>query len=118
MVFGEEADRDEAFVREICNQWKLEFRAFTLMSLKLPKERLSEEEAGRNIRYQTFIKVCKDEKCNKIAIAHNKDDNAETILFHLFRGSGIKGLGIDSNRLIEAKFGKSLDTAAFMCEKK
>lgn len=119
-IRGEEADRDEAFVREICNQWKLEFRSFHFDIIEIAKkERLSEEEAGRNIRYQTFIKVCKDEKCNKIAIAHNKDDNAETILFHLFRGSGIKGLtGIDSNRLIEAKFGEITLIRPLLCVKR
>lgn len=53
---------------------------------------LTEEEAGRLVRYESFNDCYKKYKCNKIAIAHNKNDNAETILFHLFRGSGIKGL--------------------------
>ncbi len=56
------------------------------------KEGLSEEEAGRKVRYEAFYHSFTKNKCNKIAIAHNRNDNAETILFHLFRGSGIKGL--------------------------
>ena len=60
------------------------------------KEGLSEEEAGRKARYDAFADASKKYKCNKVATAHNKNDNAETILFNLFRGTGIRGLtGID-----------------------
>ena len=56
------------------------------------KEGLSEEEAGRNARYKAFNNSYIENKCTKIAVAHNKNDNAETFLFNLFRGSGITGL--------------------------
>ena len=62
----------------------------------MQKGGLSEEEAGRKVRYETFLSASIKNRCNKVAIAHNKNDNAETILFNLFRGTGIKGLtGID-----------------------
>ncbi|MDI3508826.1 MAG: tRNA(Ile)-lysidine synthase [Clostridiales bacterium] len=53
---------------------------------------LSQEQAGRIIRYDFFRQICKYRGCNSIAVAHNKDDNAETILLHILRGSGLDGL--------------------------
>ena len=59
----------------------------------------SEEEAGRIARYEIFEKILVKENGNKIAIAHNLNDNCETILFNLCRGTGIKGLsGIRASR--------------------
>lgn len=102
---GEEADRDEDFVRRLCERFSVEFtckrvevRAFAL------KEGLSEEEAGRILRYQVFEeealrwegeakKKNEDPSPVRIAVAHHKDDDVETVLFQLFRGSGLKGLG-------------------------
>ena len=52
----------------------------------------SEEEAGRLVRYQAFQRVLEETGADKIAVAHNLNDNSETILFNLFRGTGIKGL--------------------------
>jgi len=92
-IRGEEADLDEVFVRNLCNGWGIEFCSFSYDVKKIAyDENLSEEEAGRKVRYQAFYDVCKKYGCNKIAVAHNKNDNAETFLFNLFRGSGIKGL--------------------------
>lgn len=89
----EEADKDEAFVKDLCNQYKVPFHSVKVNVAELAKnEGLSEEEAGRIVRYQEFYQVYENNKCNKIAIAHNKNDNAETILFHMFRGAGLKGL--------------------------
>ncbi len=99
-IRGEEAFEDEAFVKELCKRWKLEIDSYFYSVKEIAKkEGLSEEEAGRKVRYQAFLESCRKNECNKIAIAHNKNDNAETILFHLFRGTGIKGLtGIDPTR--------------------
>lgn len=92
-IRGKEADEDEAFVRDLCNNLGVEFVAYHYdMKLTAKEEGLSEEEAGRKIRYQSFLEASKKNKCNKVAIAHNKNDSAETFLFNLFRGSGIKGL--------------------------
>lgn len=63
-----------------------------------------------------FWKPAEIKKCNKIAIAHNKNDNAETVLFHLFRGSGIRGLGgIEPKRMIPADFGDILLIRPLLC---
>lgn len=96
-IRGKEAERDEHFVAELCKKLELEYHCFHIDVRKLAKEEsLSEEEAGRKVRYQAFLEVCHTAQCSKIAIAHNTNDNAETILFQMFRGTGIKGLcGID-----------------------
>lgn len=99
---GEEADQDEQFVMELCKSLDIRYHSFYYDVEEIAKkEGLSKEEAGRKVRYQSFYDICKRRKCNKLAIAHNKNDNAETVLFHLFRGSGIKGLsGIEPKRKV------------------
>ncbi|HHT97685.1 MAG TPA: tRNA lysidine(34) synthetase TilS [Clostridiales bacterium] len=97
---GKEADIDEKFVEEICKQYNINYKSYSYNINKIAKNRgISEEEAGRKVRYKSFYKSTELFNANKIAVAHNKNDNAETILFHLIRGSGIKGLtGISSKR--------------------
>lgn len=51
------------------------------------------EEAGRSVRYDCFEKLRKELGAEKIAVAHNQNDQAETVLWNLVRGSGLKGLG-------------------------
>lgn len=92
-IRGEEADEDEAYVKELCDTNGISFTVVKEDVPKIAKEQgLTEEEAGRKVRYEAFYKCFEENRCNKIAIAHNRNDNAETFLFHLFRGSGIKGL--------------------------
>ncbi len=92
-IRGREADEDEAYVRKICLDNRV---PFTLVKADVrglaAADGLTEEEAGRKVRYDAFGDCFEKNQCNKIAIAHNRNDNAETVLFHLFRGSGIKGL--------------------------
>ncbi len=89
----EEADRDQDFVRVLCDSLKIPFSAYQYNVLSLAsKEGLSEEEAGRKVRYEAFVDASNRFMCNKVAVAHNKDDNAETLLLNLFRGSALKGL--------------------------
>jgi tRNA(Ile)-lysidine synthase len=104
-IRGTEADRDEEFVKELCYRLNIEYHNFGYDVKNIAKEEnLSEEEAGRKVRYQAFIETARSRKCNKVAVAHNRNDNAETVLFHLFRGTGIKGLtGIDPVRSIKAE---------------
>ena len=103
-IRGNTAKQDEEFVKELCSSLNIHLHVAQYEVKKIAKmERLSEEEAGRKVRYQTFIRECENNRCNKIAIAHNMNDNAETMLFHLFRGSGITGLtGIASTRELSA----------------
>lgn len=92
-IRGEEAFRDEEYVRELCRKEKVSFTAVYKDIPLLAKEGgMSLEEAGRKARYEVFNQYLSAYKCNKIAIAHNKNDNAETILFHMFRGSALRGL--------------------------
>ncbi len=55
-------------------------------------QHLSEEEAGRLFRYECFEQVRQQKQASKIAVAHHADDQAETVLLNLFRGSGLKGM--------------------------
>ncbi len=103
-IRGEQADQDEQFVKNICEEQGIPFHRFYYNVREIAQtEGLTEEETGRNVRYKSFLEICGQFKCNKIAIAHNRNDNAETILFHMFRGSGSKGLaGIDPVREVTA----------------
>lgn len=100
MLRGAEADEDEEFVRNLC-----ESLSIPLHCVHEDVKRLAElsgttiEEAGRNLRYLSFEQECERVKAHKIAVAHNRNDNAETILFHLFRGTGLTGMtGIPKKR--------------------
>ncbi len=106
-IRGEEAARDEQFVKDLCDGWGIECISYYHNVREIAGQlKLSEEEAGRKVRYDTFLEVCEARECNKIAIAHNRNDNAETILFHLFRGTGLKGLsGIEPRRVIPSVAG-------------
>ncbi len=88
-----EAVEDARFVEILCRQNDI---PFYLKEADIPKlaedSRCSEEEAGRNFRYKAFEEVAREVGAAKIAVAHNMNDRGETMLFHLFRGSGMKGL--------------------------
>ena len=91
MIRGAEADRDEAFVRELCSREEIPLNVYKKDIPKLAGEmHMSEEEAGRYVRYETFYE-CAGENA-KIAVAHNKNDLAETVLFNMIRGSSLQGL--------------------------
>ncbi len=97
---GKEADRDLLFSKSFAQKLNLPFFSKTVDIPLIAKEKgLSEEDAGRQERYAFFREVMAETKGNKIATAHNKDDNAETILMHIVRSSGIKGIcGIPPKR--------------------
>lgn len=90
---GAEADADEEFVREFCKQLNIDFYVKRVNVNKLAKEeKLSSEMAGRKARYDFFEEVRKSFSGNKIAIAHNANDRAETILMRMIRGTGLDGM--------------------------
>ena len=95
---GKASDADEYFVRSICKKYNCNLRVVSADIKKLASERkLSTEEAGRIVRYQSFYeeaeKVFKETGSSpKILIAHNMDDQAETILFRIIRGTGVTGI--------------------------
>lgn len=91
---GEDADADEAYVKQICQQQGVELFVFHEDVKAYAKEKhLSEEEAGRELRRADFLKVFEERQGTCIALAHHQDDNAETVLWNLCRGSGLRGLG-------------------------
>ena len=90
---GEESDADEAFVRQLCEE-----RGVTLYVEHFDTEayakqhRISIEMAARELRYDFFERLRQQLGAASIAVAHHRDDNVETLLLNLVRGSGLKGL--------------------------
>ncbi len=95
-IRGDEAKRDESFVRDFCRKIGVDFEVYDVDVLSLAKEKkLSLEECGRLVRYECFSKS----GCDCIAVAHTLSDSIETMLFNLARGTGPKGLvGISAKR--------------------
>ena len=92
-IRGKESLEDADFVEKLCREWEVPFYLFRRDIPLLSKEwRCSQEEAGRRARYEAFEEVRVKTGADKIAVAHNQDDRAETILFHLARGSALRGL--------------------------
>ena len=95
-----EADSDEAFVRDYCKKNNIEFYSKSIDVKKLANNsKIGVEEAGRIARYDFFDEVMQKTNANKVAIAHNMNDRAETVIMNLLRGSGVSGLiGIEAKR--------------------
>ncbi len=88
---GEDSLEDAAFVEALCRRLEVPCKVLHKDVAGLAAERgLSTEEAGRMIRYEVFEDLCPAD--GKIAVAHNMQDQAETVLFHLVRGTGMDGL--------------------------
>lgn len=88
-IRGEEADRDLIFSKNFCEKLGIEFISFNVnVPAECEKTGESIEECARRLRYECFEKV----DCNKFATAHNLNDNAETVIFNLTRGSSLSGL--------------------------
>ena len=99
-MIREEATEDEEYVKKYCIKNDIQFYAKSIDVHKLANtNKISIEEAGRNVRYQFFDEVLQQVKGNKIAVAHNKNDRVETIIMNELRGCGIQGLkGIEPKR--------------------
>lgn len=90
---GTEAKRDEAFARELCVRLSVPFEVYDYDVSGLARERkVSIEEAGRLARYEAFEMYCKKNGGTKIALAHHQNDLAETMIYHLARGTDLTGL--------------------------
>lgn len=93
-IRGAEADADEKYVKDFCDARGVGFTAIHADVTAIAKtEGITTEEAGRNLRYSVFASRARELGYTKVAVAHNSDDVAETILFNIIRGTGIKGLG-------------------------
>lgn len=92
-IRGSEADGDAEFVRRICEERSVPCLVeYVDVPAMAKAERLTPEEAGRKARYECFRREKARVGATKLAVAHHMDDSAETVLFNLMRGSGIKGL--------------------------
>ncbi len=88
----ENSQLDSEFVKKVAEDLGIHFYHFTVDVPKLANERgLSIETAGRDARYDIFKTLVSRGVINKVALAHHKNDQAETILMHIFRGAGIAG---------------------------
>ncbi|WP_295736516.1 tRNA lysidine(34) synthetase TilS [uncultured Oscillibacter sp.] len=94
------ADRDEEFVRETCESWGIPLSVGRGdVGEHARREGLSTEEAARNLRYAFLRRAAAEAGCKRVYTAHHADDNAETILLNLIRGTGLAGLtGMDWER--------------------
>lgn len=91
-IRGAEAKRDQAFVENLGKIYGNTVKVFSYPVEEMARKKgLTTEEMGRKLRYDAFYSVAGDN--GKIAVAHNMNDNAETMLMRFFRGTGIKGLG-------------------------
>lgn len=100
-MIRKEADAETEYVKDYCKNKNIKCYVKKVEVEKLAKEqKLGTEEMGRKIRYEFFKEIAKKENANKIATAHNLNDNVETVLLNLLRGTGVSGLkGIEIKRI-------------------
>ena len=88
-----EADEDVVFVEQLCRSLGVACHVFYEdVPALAAQQKMSEEEMGRKCRYMHFTEVARKTGSTKIAVAHHMDDQAETVLFHLSRGTDLAGM--------------------------
>ena len=99
-MIRKEAIEDEEYVQKFCEKYNIECFSKRIDVEELSqKEKIGTEEAGRKARYEFFYEILRKTFSNKIATAHTANDNAETVLMNIIRGSGTSGLkGIEPKR--------------------
>ena len=89
----EEAEEDVKFVKEFAEKYKVRYYIREAdIKETAARKKISEEEAGREERYRIFFDIMKENNIDKIATGHNLDDNIETFIFRLLRGTALNGL--------------------------
>ena len=91
-IRGQESVSDSDFVETYCRLCGVEYMRFSFNTLEEMKPGESVELAARRLRYDVFYRLLAEKTVDAIALAHHADDNAETILMRIFRGTGIHGL--------------------------
>ncbi|MFY9116159.1 MAG: tRNA lysidine(34) synthetase TilS [Bacteroidales bacterium] len=90
---GMESDGDQALVEEKAKEYGLPIRIKKVDAASVARmQGVTTEMAARDLRYAWFEEVCREEGLSHIAVAHNANDRAETLLLNLIRGTGLKGL--------------------------
>jgi tRNA(Ile)-lysidine synthase len=91
---GGASDGDEAFVRDFCIRNNITlYTGCGDVASEAEQSGIGIEEAARNMRYDFLLKTASSIGADRIATAHNADDNAETVIMKLTRGAGLRGLG-------------------------
>lgn len=127
----EESDRDEEHVRTLCRTLieQLPYKPTWVKGNEIPlevthfdtkayaeKTGQSIEMAARELRYAWFAKVAKEKGCRAIAVAHHQNDQAETVLMNLRRGTGLRGLqGMRPTSVMETRDGKVTILRPLLC---
>jgi len=94
LLRGDESDKDEIFCESMCKELNIKFTSEKVdVQGFANNNKQSIEEAARNLRYQKLSQYASKIKATKIVTAHNLEDNTETVLLNLFRGTGLKGAG-------------------------
>ena len=93
MLRGQDSLEDKEYSRKLCESLDIDFYSKEIDINKIAKNKgISIEMAGREARYNFFEEIRKTYNYNSIAVAHNENDQAETIIMNLMRGTGIEGL--------------------------
>ena len=108
---GEESDGDEAFVRAECGKLGVECFVERFDTAGYASQHgVSVEMAARELRYEWFSRLCGERGFDALATAHNANDNAETLILNLLRGTGTKGLrGIPDGKILRPLLGVTRD---------
>lgn len=92
-IRGRESQEDAAFVQSVCQDMGVPCKLFHGNALEYARgQKLSVEEGARKMRYGYFKQAAEEFGADKVAVAHNQNDCAETMIFHLARGAGLRGL--------------------------
>jgi len=103
-IRGSQAEADAEFVANLCSEWKI---SCTIENMDVPSlaraRHLSLEEAARQARYAFLARVASQQGARVVVVGHHADDQVETLLMHLLRGSGLSGLrGMQPTSLLSA----------------
>lgn len=107
---GEESNRDSAFTAALCDHIgvRLHQMVYDVKQYMAEHPGVSTEMACRELRYADFFRICQEECLERVAVAHNTDDDIETMILSLLRGSGsrgLRGMDIDNGRVIRPLLG-------------
>lgn len=92
-IRGEESEKDALFVENLCKRHGVPCKIYHCQAASYAREhKMTLEEGARSLRYHFFEQAAKEFGAGKVAVAHNQNDCAETVLFHLVRGAGLQGM--------------------------
>ncbi len=109
---GAESDRDSKFTASLCHTLGVKLHAidYDVAAYMKANPGVSTEMACRALRYADFFRIMKEEGFDRVAVAHNADDDIETLMLNMLRGSGtrgLKGMDVDNGRVVRPLLGIS-----------